>query len=196
MKRFALGGTLAVLLALSLAFAACGGDDDSGGTDTPHGNTTSNIRTQQGLAVAALFSESSNGLNAGGGVSDGIAAPGADRSSSGTEDSGVVAPAPAQQTTDGAGITASGYGSATADADSAAIDLYFYSYGAPTPIDIVPPVEPDGSNGSDSGGSIGSTSAPTKPGTDTGTVTQITESVLQPVIDALEAAGCCRAESS
>lgn len=206
MKRFALGGTFITLLALSLAFAACGGDDDDGG------DSTSNIRTANGLAVANLVAELNGGnLNAGVG-SDGLAAPAASdedallgdiaaRSSSGDGTSmDSIGYGPAFQTAGGVGISAIGYGSATADADSAILEFYFYNYGEPVPapepgIDPVPPT--DGSSGSSSGSTGVDTpgSDIDKPVTITqGEVAPITEADLQPVIDALNAAGATDVE--
>lgn len=193
MKRLALAGTLTTLLALTLAFSACGGDDDSDSS----GDSSSNIRTQQGLAVANLVA----GLS--GGTDSGFLAPGAavseagddgDVSSRSADQSSVsdgVAGygwAPALQTGGGTGITAFGYGSATADADSALIDFYFYSYGGgviePQPVPEPGTVAPDGSG-----------SAPdVKPTFAAGEVTPITEADLQPVIDALTAAGADNVE--
>ena len=126
--RYAIG---ALFAAASLAvLVACGGGDDGGGA------STSGIRTQKGLAVAAL----TEGLaGSGSQQSDtSVPAPAADRQAGGggggtaTGYDSAIAPqdstrfggAPLlQQGTDG--ITVQGYGSATADADSAIIELYF-----------------------------------------------------------------------
>jgi uncharacterized protein YggE len=70
------------------------------------------------------------------------------------------------------GITVPGFGSATADADSAVLELYFGRYSVPQPV-------PD----------------QTRPGSETQTSTAgapITEADLAPVIDALVAAGVAR----
>ncbi len=203
MKRFALGGTFITLLALSLAFAACGGDDDDGG------DSTSNIRTANGLAVANLVAELNGGnLNAGVG-SDGLAAPAASdedallgdiaaRSSSGDGTSmDSIGYGPAFQTAGGVGISAIGYGSATADADSAILEFYFYNYGPAIPTE--PGVEPAPPDASGSSGNSGSSDTPVtnadidKP-IQQGEVAPITEADLQPVIDALNAAGATDVE--
>lgn len=179
--RYTIGALLAVA---SLAvLVACGGGDD-GGDDGVSG-----IRTQKGLAVAAI----AEGLAAAeGGESDtaSVGAPvsAADRQTAGgagtatgydsviaQNDSMRFAGAPlVQQGTDG--ITVQGYGSATADADSAIIELYFSRNG---------PVSGTSSGQSEPGFSGAADSA----APDIQEVAPITEADLQPVIDAIAGAG-------
>jgi uncharacterized protein YggE len=212
MKRLALAGSLTALLALTLAFAACGGDDDDGGS------STSDIRTNSGLEVANLVAALNNGDDASGFFAPGAApaiaedgdATNADRSAGGLSAGDQAAPgfAPAFQTAGGTGISAYGYGSATATADSALIDFYFYRYSecciepVPEPGTVPPdaPTDSDGDGSTDSGsGSSGSSGgvdvgvAEDKP-IQAGEVTPITEADLQPVIDALNAAGASDVE--
>lgn len=210
MKRLALAGSITALLAVSLAFAACGGDDDDGGTDS-----SSNIRTNSGLEVANLVAALNNGDDASGffapGAAPAIAEDGdaatTDRSASGqSAGNDVAAPgfAPAFQTAGGTGITAYGYGSATATADSALIDFYFYRYSdggviEPQPVPepgTVPPDAPvDGDDAGTSGsGSSGSAGVAEDKPLQTGEVTPITQDELQSVIDALNAAGASEVE--
>jgi uncharacterized protein YggE len=139
------------------------------------------IRTEQGLGVAMVAanaelsrSGAEEGDDHGGAV--GPEAPVAPGDEGQTSRSGVDESALAQAAPEG--ITVSGYGTATVEADMAVVEFYFGSYGA------VPgredPVEPD----SPSGG-----------GTSTGTTADgavISEEDLQPVIDALVSAGIPR----
>ena len=175
------------VLALTL-LSACGGD---GGGEEPA------IRTQKGLAVAAVSGQLGLQERAG----EGAAVPGAP--DTGDEDTGAVdrsvagadlgfkgadySPAfQANQT----GITVQGYGSATADPDSAIIEFYFNRGGGAEP----QPVPEPGTTGSGSSGSSGAVEPVTR---DAGTavaaqVARITEADLQPVIDAIVAAGVPR----
>jgi len=175
----------ALLAAASLTvLVACGGDDDGGG------DGVSGIRTQKGLAVAAL----AEGLAAAEGeesdtASIGAPVPAAERQlaggGSGTavgydsaiaqKDATRLGGAPLlQQGTDG--ITVQGYGSATADADSAIIELYFSRNG---------PVSDISQGQSEPGFSGGA--EPVAP--DVQEVAPITEADLQAVIDAIAGAG-------
>lgn len=190
--RWLLGsiGALAVLGALA---AACGG----GGSDD--GAAGAAITTHKGLAVAAIGANSSNGssdsaqVTGGGGLASNgtssyaqvpAAAPageglsaGAGARSGGGLVSGGFAPAPQLQG-GGNGITVQGYGSASAAADSAVADFYFG-----TNPGIIKPVPAPGVDG-----------APVSPPITPGTVKPITEADLQPVIDALTAAGVARGD--
>lgn len=177
-------GTLLAVASLALLVACGGGDDDSGGV--------SNIRTQKGLAVAAL----TEGLAATRGEESDTAAgapvPAADRQASGgsgtaigydtalaQKDSVRYGGAPLlQQGSDG--VTVQGYGSATADADSAIIEFYFSRNGPITDI----------SSGRAEPGSSGGGAEPAAP--DVQEVAPITEADLQPVIDAIVGAGVSR----
>jgi hypothetical protein len=191
-KRMLLG--LGALVAVAALFAACGGDDDGG-----NNGQASNIRTQQGLSVAALVNQLGGAPGVGKFTGDGNAV---DRAA---EDgaSGVAAPAPGviregwvgdliapsyQQSLNG--ITVMGFGSATADADSAVLEMYFSRYGGIEPIPFpepVPPTDDGGSSGGGSGGSDGVTRSNAQQD-----VSPITEADLQPVIDALVGAGVPR----
>jgi hypothetical protein len=187
--RYTIG---ALLVGASLMLVACGGDDDGGG------GGVSGIRTQKGLAVAAL-TEGLAASEAGAAESDtaSIGAPvpaaAADRQAGGgggaaigydsalaQKDAARFGGAPLlQQGSDG--ITVQGYGSATADADSAIIELYFSRNG---PVTDVPASRSDP-------GFSGSGSEPAAPeiAPDGQEVAPITEADLQPVRDAIAAAG-------
>jgi uncharacterized protein YggE len=201
-KTLAIGATIAA----AALFAACGGGDgDSASNTTGSRNSTSNITTQHGLSVAALFSNNSasgdksnvpaaapsegqgGGASSDSAVTNGNTGVGAD---------GVAAGEPQAVGNGKLGITVSGFGLATADPDAAVIDLYFsrYSYCC----DVIPQPAPD-ANGSTSSGSGSSGAVPpigvpedVKPPVSTGTVEPITEADLQPVIDALTGAGIAR----
>jgi Protein of unknown function (DUF541) len=182
--RYIAGGLLAVV-ALS-ALVACGGGDEDG--------ETSGIRTQKGLAVAAL----AEGLAASeeeSAASDAAAplAPQAGGQAGTSEvaqqsldagfgrDVGSFGGAPLlQQGADG--LTVQGFGSATANADSAIVEFYF-SRNDPVA---------DGSSGRAEPGSAGGAEPALAP--DQQEVQQITEAELQPVIDAIVAAGVPREE--
>ncbi|HEY5626188.1 MAG TPA: SIMPL domain-containing protein [Dehalococcoidia bacterium] len=159
---------VAALAALTIPlFSACGDDDDNGGPGE--------IRTESGLGVALvaanadLTRSSSDESDQGGAIVPGgsVSPPdlyGAER-------------APVLQRTSN-GITVSGYGTATVDADIAVVELYFGSYG-----DGVRPDEgaEPGTSGIGSADRAASISAAI-----------ITEEDLQPVIDALVDAGVDR----
>ncbi len=154
MKRFAFPGAFLVLIALSLAFAACGDDKDKNQGPTPSDGATAeievdpNIRTSKGLTVSAVNAGFGNGSGTGissddsamagslGGASSGqsMAAP----KSAGDSYSGGNSSGNAQAAESGGGLTVTGYGTATAPADSAIIEFYFntnnnYGYGTPSP---------------------------------------------------------------
>jgi uncharacterized protein YggE len=169
----AIGG----LVALAALFAACGGDSGPNGTSGP-APQANNIRVSKGLTVANISSQQQSSQN-GNASAEGALAPGA---APAADVSGSYLPATgygpgggeainAQQatnTTDNTGITVQGYGSATADADSAIVEFSFgNSSCCATPYPgIAPDVKPTVSAG-----------------------TEITRESLQPVIDALIAAG-------
>jgi uncharacterized protein YggE len=180
------GLILAAFASLMLLVAACGSDDDDANgdsrpTDTATDDSEDNIsgasgedpeiRTTKGLSVAAM--NAGFGPQGGGGGDDAGTAEsdlafsgsggtiGADRAAAPAAapaggDSNSVNP---QQAGAAGGITITGYGTATADADSAILEFYFGN-----------------TNGNPSG-------TPLPP---------ITEAELQPVIDALVAAGVAR----
>ena len=185
---------IATTVVTAALFAACGGGDAS-----TSGNQTSQIKTQHGLAVAALAadfarSSSSTGNTTANGASlpapqtgqngtnvSGGSAP-ADISKSAAGSSSLVAGAPQAATSNNTGITVQGYGMATADADSAIVQFYFSSYNNIVPSGV--PVPMPGANGSS-----GSAPSDVKPPIATGTASPITQADLQPVIDALTNAG-------
>jgi Protein of unknown function (DUF541) len=185
--RYAVGAFLAV--GVLGVLAACGGGDDDGDSGVP------GIRTQKGLAVAAI----AEGLAASGEQTDtttgGAAAP------SQRNAAGAPVPAPAgydsavsqtepmrfggapllQQGTDG--VTVQGFGSATADADSAIIELYFSRNGQAT----------DASSGRAVPGFAGGAAEPVPDvAPELQEVAPINEGELQPVIDAITGAGVPR----
>jgi uncharacterized protein YggE len=175
-RKLPVFGILAVVAA-GVLLSACGDDDDNGG---------SQIRTESGLGVAmvaanadlARSADDQEGDQSGGAV--GPETPprgGADAGTVGEADQSVVM----QQTADG--ITVSGYGTATVEADTAIVEFYFGTYGAVPgrPEDPAEPSEGGGSSGSD-----------TDEQTTTLTAAGITEADLQPVIDALVDAGISR----
>lgn len=188
MKARYFAGALAAI-ALGAALVACGG----GGDDDGDGEL-SGIRTQKGLAVAALAeglaaaeeSDMASGVPA--------SAPVAQRGSTGTsgftqgsldtgisKDAGLFGSAPLlQQGADG--LTVQGFGSATANADSAIVEFYYSRNG---------PVA-DTSSGRAEPGSGGVAEPALAP--DQQQVQQITEAELQPVIDAIVGAGVPREE--
>ncbi len=179
-----LAGAVAVL-ALALLGAACGGGDN--------GEQTSAIRTQKGLAVAAISGQLAGDQSArqsaalpASSVSGGETSGATDRSSTNSANLGFkgVDYAPALQA-GGTGITVQGYGSATTDPDSAIIEFYFSRNGGVEPRPV--PLPPD-SGGSSSSGSSGAAPETTV----AGQVQPITEADLQPVIDALVGAGVAR----
>jgi uncharacterized protein YggE len=202
-RRIVYLGTLMALLGVALGFAACG-DDDNDNNDGG-GDGVSNIRTDKGLAVAALAAEIGGSSGSGEFEADDLAAPSIAEDTATRKaaelsiDRSMPFSAPALQASPD-GITVTGYGSATADADSAIVEFYFGRSGG-----IAEP-------GADGGGSSGS-SGSTEPDTGTSStnvpvepqpapaehanlqvpeVQPITEAELQPVIDALVAAGIPR----
>jgi uncharacterized protein YggE len=194
---------MAAVLAATALFVACNGGDSDDNGDTAATLDPSAIRTEKGLAVAAagqalganfgLESADSAITTGGTGDSDGasaIGAPVAPGAANGVTDESRlavdIAPypfAPALQE-GAAGLTVQGYGSATAAADEAVIEMWFYrdaySFSEPQPF---PTMLPDGSidYGPD-GGIDFSPQTPTP-------VAPITEADLAPVIAALESFG-------
>lgn len=182
--------TMAVLIALvalaAILAAACGGD--GGGEEL-------GVRTQKGLGVAALVAalgeggevEETDSDNGDSGMAPGAPVP---DTAVGTGRSDLVAPEfapypyPALQESQ-TGITVQGFGSATADADSAVLELYFggtYAYRE----GIEPVPEPDRGQSEPSSGGV----APSTPETDLLQAAQpVTEADVQPVVDAIAAQG-------
>ena len=193
-------------LAATALFVACGGgDSDDNGGDTTGTLDPSAIRTERGLAVAAAGQalganfglESADGttiISATGGGSIGgssvVVPPLAIPAPPGVPDKGLLsvdsAPypfVPALQA-GAAGLTVQGYGSATAAADEAVIEMWFYrdaySFYEEQPF---PTMLPDGSISYGPDGDIDfSPQTPTP-------VEPITEAELAPVIAALESFG-------
>lgn len=179
---------IALLIALAalaaILAAACGGDG---------GGEQVSIRTQKGLGVAALVAnaqaEEEETDDESGAAPAAPATPVRD-TAVGTGRSDLVAPefAPypylALQESQ-TGITVQGFGSATADADSAVLELYFggtYAYRE----GIEPVPEPDSGQSEPSSGGV----APSTPETDLLQQAQpITDADVQPVVDAIAAQG-------
>jgi uncharacterized protein YggE len=151
---------------LTTAALACGDGDDSS-TPTPVIGTNSGL-----LAAAAVKAgeRAQDQLSPEGDETGGSAAPG-ERGSAGD---GVYS---ASYTASNDGINVTGYGMAVAQADSAIVELYFSTTTTAYP-----------RSDSGSGSSDGSTPESVQ------TTTGISEEDLQPVIDALVAAGVDRAD--
>lgn len=173
MKRLAFPAAFLVLLTLSLAFAACGDDNDK---NDPQADDVSrddgNITTEKGLTVAARnagFGPSGGSLQAGGeafsrggaGLSAVPMAAAGGKQSAGYGGDQSSSNSGSLQAAESGGLTVTGYGTATAPADSAIIEFYFNTNNSYC-------------------GYPGSTPAPN---------TRITEDNLQPVADALVAVG-------
>lgn len=188
---------MAAVLAAAALFVACNGGDGDDNGDTTATLDPSAIRTEKGLAVAAagqalganfgLESDGAANLAATGGTGGdggGANAIGAPVAPGVTDESrlGVdIAPypfAPALQQ-GAAGLTVQGYGSATAAADEAVIEMWFYRDGYDKPLPEPVPA-PDGSSSGDSGSVDVDSPQPVEP---------ITEADLAPVIAALESFG-------
>ena len=182
MKIRYLVATIGVLVLVG-GVLACGGGDGEG--------KLSGVRTQKGLSVAALtvgFGSQTNSSRSAkpaekqSGGAPGHSAIGYDPTkAAGIAGAGVNDRMPLlQQTNDG--ITVQGFGSATADADSAIAEFYFSRNGPATDTgtrQIAPGVI--GSDG---------VAAPAAPNIQE--VAPITEADLQPVIDAIVSAGIAR----
>jgi len=163
------------LIAVAAVAAACGGDDGGG--------ASSEIQVQKGLSVAVISGQSASG----GQTSAAVKAPSVIGDVVQEVASDMYAPAPQLQT-GGDGITVLGYGSATVNADSAMIELYFGTSGGIKPL-------PGETTPGSAGGSDSSGVAPVPPLTPvTQEVKPITEADLQPVIDAIVAAGVARSD--
>lgn len=162
---------MAIVVAATALFVACNGGDSNDGGDTTGTLDSSSIRTEKGLAVAAAgqalganfglasTDDLASVSNTGGGSAIGppIAIPAPKGVPKGLTDEsrlGVdIAPypfAPAPQE-GAAGLTVQGYGSATAAADQAVIEMWFYrdaySFSTPRPEPI--PLDTGSSGGSD-----------------------------------------------
>jgi len=200
MRLWKIAGLTGALAAASLLIAACGGDGDNGGSESQTG-----IRTDKGLSVAAIGAgldprlqgeqavRESSDQSGSQPVPGGVGFAGTDIADGDTRYYPYYAPALQES---GSGITVQGYGSATADADSAIVEFYFYTSGSGG---VEPQPAPDTSSRS-SGGSAGSAgiAEPAPPQVDFGDSLQevppITEASLQPVIDALVGAGIARGD--
>ncbi|HEY5639246.1 MAG TPA: SIMPL domain-containing protein [Dehalococcoidia bacterium] len=192
---------MAAVLAATALLVACSGDGDGDDGDSAGTLDPSAIRTEKGLSVAlagqalgADFGlESGDGAvttDAIGGDSGGANAIGAPVAPGVSEDGrlGVdIAPypfSPAFQA-GAAGLTVQGYGSATAAADEAVIEMWFYRDGYDKPFPEPVPLDTGGSgsaSGSDGDVDIDFFEEPQP-------VDPITEADLAPVIAALESFG-------
>ena len=171
-------GKLLLLLSLTalvpVLFAACGDDGDDDGQHT--------IRTENGLGVALVAANADLARSAAGegdqrGGAAAPEAPAAPAQDQGASGYGVDQAPVMQQSYNG--ITVSGYGTATVQADMAVVEFYFGEYGS-VPGRSEEPADPD-TPASGEGSSSVTTSA-----------AAITEEDLQPVIDALVAIGISR----
>jgi uncharacterized protein YggE len=166
-------GILIGIALLAAGAVACGGGDN-GPTKTP------SVQSQSGLSVAFALQAGQRAL---------------DRSTTGGTSSGQGAVAPGGNTTNDTvssnigslsysvsndGLTVTGYGMASANADSAILELYFSTTSA------YPKPASDSSGTSSSGSPSDSQTTPATTG--------ISEADLQPVIDALVAAGVDRSD--
>jgi uncharacterized protein YggE len=190
---------IALVALVAILAVACGGDG---------GGEEAGIRTQKGLSVAAIAAgaqvgEEADDLGGDGGLPVGAPAPQADI---GEESRNVLSPdiapfpLPSLQESQ-TGVTVQGYGSASVDADSAVLELFF---GGEFMDDIEPPlpvpemgdVEPEagetepGFEGSSSGSDVSSDTVRLgDPGTRSFRAQGITEADLQPIVDAIAAQG-------
>lgn len=165
------------LLAASLVAAACGGGDEEGAAA---------IRTQKGLAVAAVSGQLGRQASPAPGAPE--TGGGGDRSATGADLGFAGLPySPALQASQ-TGITVQGYGSATADPDSAILEFYFSRSGGVEPKPAPEPPPPGTSSGSSGSSGVETREQVATPGQ----VEPITESDLQPVIDAIAGAGVPR----
>jgi uncharacterized protein YggE len=153
---------IAAIVVLPLLLAACGGGDDDddgkpGEIQSAHGLS---VRAAAGVGERLLDAATADEEQTGGDS----AAPPAEGAGFDTRDVSVVA-----QQQGPNGITVTGYGVASVEADSAFLELYFGGYAVPVP-----------GTGADSGGVEYRSEA------------SIAEADLQPVIDALVDAGVAR----
>ena len=187
MKTRVLALAALVLVAVAALASACGGGDEG---------EEATIRTDKGLSVAALAAVAggADGETEGQGVEAGVAlgGPSAD-TAIGIGGGGVIVPDiapfpfPSFQESQ-TGITVQGFGSATVDADGAALEFYFGSEFRDGIIPLPEPV-PGQSEPGFEGSSSGS------PEVQPLELTQeITEAELQPVVDAIVARGVSRAD--
>lgn len=164
-------GIITVILMLAAVSAACSGSDDDP-TKTP------SVQSQSGLSVAFALQagQRARDRSTSGDTSQGAAAP----SSETVGDSTSRSAGSLRYSFSNDGLTVTGYGMATANADSAILELYFSTSSSyPRPA--------TGSDGTSTNGS--SPDSQTTP-----TTTGISEADLQSVIDALVAAGVDRSD--
>ncbi len=178
MKSRVIAAAALVLIAVVALAVACGGGDGNGNGDEAR------VRTRQGLGVAALAAGAGRGAETADQGGQGAPVPGAPSADVGVgKGGGFAAPAfypypTLQQSQDG--ITVQGFGSAAITADSAILEFYFGGK-----VTGVEPAQRDSSEpGSSGGGPYGVTQP--EPALQ---VQQITEADLQPVVDAIVAAG-------
>lgn len=167
----AVSGVLVIFIA-----AACGGG--AGPT----------VRTQKGLGVGLAAMAASGGqVSQAGSAASGrqiqpTPAYAASKSGAATGENLAYPQAPVTQQGE-SGVTVVGYGSASANADNALVELYFSRYGVTPLPSAVPKTEPSGAAGAT--GSSAQASQPAVAG-------PITETDLKPVIDAIAAKGVSR----
>jgi uncharacterized protein YggE len=179
--------TTALLIALvalaAILAAACGGD---GGGDE------ADIRVEKGLSVAALAAGAQAGEETEGQTSDAglVADTPAPDAAAGIERGDAFAPYafPSLQGSQ-TGVTVQGFGSASVDADSAVLALYFSH--ELTRIEPAAPAEavPDDEPSSSEAGVSEETIELGDPGTRSFRAEEMTEADLQPVVDAIVAQG-------
>lgn len=212
--RYLLGTVAALVALLAIGAAACGGGDDEGGT-----LSANDIRTEKGI-VSAAGAGAGGALDQADGDASFAAAPapqapsfeegvGGERSAIGVDAGFGFAPNPYLQTGgSGTGITVQGYGTATADADSARVELWFSNFSErdfPFPEPVPEPFFDEGVDFGDPDGATSSGGVEVEPapppgefGLDGGfapeEVDPITEADLQPVIDAIVATGVSRSD--
>src|SRR3990172_8335469 len=178
MKSRVIAGAALILIAVVALAVACGGDAKDNGGQT-------GIRTRQGLGVAAPAAGAEAGDSQDAFGAPELSAPPSDDSAVGVgfDRGGMVAPDfypyPTLQESQN-GITVQGFGSAAITADSAILEFYFGGKATG--------VEPAQRDSSEPGSSGGGTSAEPAPQLAV-QAQQITEADLQPVVDAVVAAG-------
>jgi uncharacterized protein YggE len=165
-------GILIAILMLAAGAVACGSGD--GPAKTP------SVQSQNGLSVAYALQagqraqERSSG--GGGSSGQGAVAPGVDT----TKDTASSNVSSLSYSVSNDGLTVTGYGMASANADSAILEFYFSTTA------VYPKPATDTGGSSSSGSAQDSQTTPTTTG--------ISEADLQPVIDALVAAGVDRGD--
>jgi uncharacterized protein YggE len=190
MKKLRFAALLTLATGAALILAACGGDDDNSN------ESETGIRTDRGLAVAAIGAafdprfqgEADQESTDARGAEPAPAVPGRGIAMDDVRLRPDYAPALQEG---GTGITVQGYGTASADADSAIVEFYFFAGGGGG---VEPQPAPDTGTSSSNGSAGAAEPAPPVADADVAVqeVAPITEETLQPVIDALVSAGVPR----